>query len=173
MGYMTIKGKKTPSKRSRKNDWNYSLQKIYRLSFFSLLLIIPCPVCSLHLSFQWERYSCSVASLKLRVFLQCLPKRMYQLTQLIIWKRLCMSQPQLCELSAEWCSLLPSSAKPALSQWSAAEWWSGCRLPAAAFPKSCCFTLPFWHSKCGGCSTLIPSAWSKTKPLQPLLLNND
>lgn len=53
MGYMTIKEKKPKPKllkRSRQNEWSYSLQKIYCLSFFSLVLNMPCPVCSPHLS---------------------------------------------------------------------------------------------------------------------------
>lgn len=37
------------SKRFRQNEWNYFLQIIYCLSFFSLVLITPCPACSLHL----------------------------------------------------------------------------------------------------------------------------
>lgn len=169
------KGKKNPkpSKRSRENEWNYSLKKICCLSFFSLVLITPCPVCSLHLSFWWETHSSSIALLKLRVFLLCLPKWICQLTQPIIWRWLCVSQPQLSELSAEQCSLLSSSAKPTLSPMMSCRVRERVQTSSSSFPEELLLHTPPVTQQIWSCSTLIPSAWSKPKPLQPLFLNND
>lgn len=156
-----IKETKSPSKRSRKNEWNDSVQKIYCLSFFSLLLIMPCLVRSHHLSFQWGRYSCSVASLKLRIFLLYFPKWMYQLNQLVNWKLLCVSQPQLSVLSTEWCTLLTSSTKQAISQLWAAEWLSWCTFPAACFPKELLLHIPLVTQQALG--TLYPHSFCVKK----------
>lgn len=101
MGYMTIKEKKPQTFKEIKAK----LMKLFSPKDILPLFLFPrakhALSCMQPSSVWWGRYSSSVALLKLRVFLLCLPKWMCQLTQPITWRWLCVSQAQVSELSAE------------------------------------------------------------------------